>query len=73
MRKVSRVKQAAEGAVVAVGLDVGDRWSHWCALTGDGEVAARGRVASNLEALRAQAAVWAGTRVALERHPLGLD
>src|SRR6202011_4027310 len=52
--------------VVAVGLDVGDRWSHWCALPSDGEAVARGRVASTGEALVAHAAGWAGTRVALE-------
>jgi transposase len=67
MKKVSRVKQsAAETAVVAVGLDVGDRWSHWCALSDDGEAVARGRVASTTQALAAQAAAWAGVRVALE-------
>jgi transposase len=60
------VKGTAEEAVVAVGLDVGDRWSHWCALSGDGEAVARGRVASTAEALAEQATGWAGVRVALE-------
>jgi transposase len=60
------VKQSAEAVVVAVGLDVGDRWSHWCAVCGQGEVVGRGRVASTGEALAVQAAGWAGVRVALE-------
>jgi transposase len=67
MKKVSRMKHGVEErAVVAVGLDVGDRWSHWCSLSGDGEVAGRGRVASTAEALAEQAKVWSGVRVALE-------
>src|SRR4051794_11847735 len=64
MRKVSRVEGA--GAVVAVGLDIGDRWSHWCALTADGAVAYRGRVGTNMEAMAEQAGGWIGARVAIE-------
>jgi len=67
MKKGSRVKHGAEKLdVVAVGLDAGDRWSHWCALADDGEVTGQGRVASTAEALAEQASAWPGVRVALE-------
>lgn len=61
--KVSR-KLAMEE--VAVGIDIGDRWSHWCSLCGDGEVVGRGRVASTVEAVQKQAQAWRGARVAIE-------
>lgn len=68
MKKVSREKtvKQAERAVVAVGIDVGDRWSHWCALQSDGEVAARGRVKTLPEAMAEQARQWTGVPTALE-------
>jgi len=47
--------------MVVVGLDVGDRRSHWCGLSGDGEVVARGRVASTVEALARM--VWVDPRL----------
>ena len=55
-----------EPRVVAVGLDLGDRWSHWCALDGGGEVAGRGRVATTAEAMAEQGSRWTGVRVAIE-------
>jgi hypothetical protein len=38
-------------AVGAVGIDLGDRWSHWCALSSTGEVIDGGRVKTTAEAL----------------------
>jgi transposase len=60
------IKLSGEREVVAVGVDLGDRWSHWCALDGDGEVVGRGRVASTAGAVRKQAESWHGSRVAIE-------
>ena len=53
-------------AVEAVGVDLGDRWSHWSALNGEGEVVERGRVGTTPEAMAAQAGLWRGVRVAIE-------
>jgi transposase len=52
--------------VSAVGIDLGDRYSHWCALSAEGEVAERGRVKTTAEALSEQAASWVGIPVAIE-------
>ncbi len=64
MKKVSRM--AAGKAVAAVGIDLGDRWSHWCELSENGEVMRRGRVKTGVEALTEQAAGWRGARIAIE-------
>jgi transposase len=64
MKKVSRAMEG-EG-VSAVGIDLGDRWSHWCALSGSGEVMARGRVRTNVESISEQARQWNAARVAIE-------
>jgi transposase len=50
----------------AVGIDVGDRISHWCALDKAGEVVGRGRMRTTAEAVTEQAQAWRGARVALE-------
>lgn len=63
MKKVSR---GMEGLVVAVGIDVGDQWSHWCALSSSGEVIGRGRERTNIEAICVRASAWRGVRVAIE-------
>jgi transposase len=52
--------------IAAVGMDLGDRFSHWCALSGAGAVVGRGRVRTCEGAMIEQAAVWAGVRVAIE-------
>jgi hypothetical protein len=50
----------------AVGIDLGDRISHWCALNDAGEVIERGRVRTTAEAIAEQARSWRGARVAIE-------
>jgi hypothetical protein len=38
MKKVSQVAAREEAAeVAAAGMDLGDRWSHWCELSRGGE------------------------------------
>jgi transposase len=70
MKAAKKVKTNTETAVLslvtAVGIDLGDRWSHWCALSADGEVAERGRVRTTAEALSELAASWVGISVAIE-------
>lgn len=60
------MKKRSRATVMAVGMDVGDRWSHWCALDGDGLVYGRGRVRTTPEAISEQAQQWSGVRVAVE-------
>jgi hypothetical protein len=62
MKKVSSM----ETTTAALGIDLGDRFSHWCALNAAGEVVDRGRVRTSAEAIGQQAAAWRGARVALE-------
>jgi hypothetical protein len=50
----------------AVGIDVGDRISHWCALDEAGEVVGRRRMRTTAEAVAEQAQAWHGARVVLE-------
>jgi hypothetical protein len=41
-KKVKTItKTVLPEAVAAVGIDLGDRWSHWCSLSSTGEVIAR--------------------------------
>ena len=66
-KKVKTItKIAVREAVAAVGIDLGDRWSHWCALSPTGEVIERGRVKTAAEDLSELAAGWSGVRVAIE-------
>lgn len=65
-KSVAGVKTTNKTAVGAVGIDVGDRWSHWCEISAKGEVLRRGRVKSGEEALQQQAAGWRRARVAME-------
>ena len=46
-----------QAVVVSVGIDVGDRWSHWCALSSEGEVVDRGRMRTSVEAVTEQASM----------------
>ena len=66
-KKVKMItKIAVQEAVAAVGMDVGDRWSHWCALSSTGEVIDRGRVKTSAEALSELSAGWTGIPLAIE-------
>ncbi len=65
--KSKAVKDTGKGAVIAaVGMDLGDRYSHWCALSADGEIVERGRVKTTAEAILERAASWVGIPVAIE-------
>ena len=65
--KSQAVKSTGKGAVIAaVGMDLGDRYSHWCALSADGQIVERGRVKTTAEAILEQAANWVGIPVAIE-------
>ena len=66
---VPRARRAArqDGLVpAAIGLDVGDRQSHFCILADDGQTIAEGKVPTTPEALRQFLAGLIPTRVALE-------
>ena len=66
-KKVKTItKTVVPEAVAAVGIDLGDRWSHWCSLSSTGEVIDRGRVKTSAEALSELSAGWARIPVAIE-------
>ena len=47
-------------------MDLGDRYSYYCVLDGDGQVVEEGRVGTTREGLRRQLGKWPGVRIALE-------
>lgn len=51
---------------MAIGLDVGDRWCHWCVVDADGNAAEEGRVQTNRQAVFELFIKRQSTRVALE-------
>ena len=68
MKKVSRELPKMEAGLVKpemiVGLDLGDRYSHYCLLNSDGDVVEEGRVQSTEAALRRRGrlgrVLWSG-------------
>jgi transposase len=70
MRKVSKVAQQMEAAkdkpAITVGLDLGDRYSHYCLLNEEGEVAEEGRIQSIESAFRRHFQDEPRQRIALE-------
>jgi transposase len=69
MKKVSRSSQRTESKakpVITVGLDLGDRRSHYCMLNEDGEVVEEGRIATNEAGIRQQFEGEPRQRVAME-------
>lgn len=68
MKKVSKSSQQGKVAKPerSVGLDLGDRFIHYCVLNGEGEVIEEGRMQSSESALRKHFAEEAVMRIAME-------
>jgi len=69
MKKSNRRQQSAEWKerpAITVGLDLGDRFSHYCKLNQEGEVVEEGRIASSEAALRRQWESEPRQRIAME-------
>jgi transposase len=69
MHKVSKsspTRQAGSDIGRTVGLDVGDRFIHFCELDGDGTVVTQGRMRTTAQAIHAQLAHRGALRIALE-------
>lgn len=69
MKQSSRNKRAAEWKprpAITVGLDLGDRFIHYCMLNQDGEVIEEGRIATSEVAVRRQFEGEARQRMAME-------
>lgn len=69
MKKSSRSQRFAEWKerpMITVGLDLGDRFSHYCRLNQDGEVMEEGRVRTSEEALRRHFEGEPRQRIAME-------
>ena len=52
MKKVSRGTGRMEKPEITIGLDLGDRFSHYCMLNSDGDAVETGRIQTTEEALR---------------------
>jgi predicted NBD/HSP70 family sugar kinase len=59
----------AVGPTWTVGMDLGDRTSHFCVLDEDGEVVERGKVQTTREGFRKRFEERTGMRIALEVVP----
>ncbi|MDE3149778.1 MAG: IS110 family transposase [Acidobacteriota bacterium] len=70
MKKVSKMEQQTEAAkdkpVITVGLDLGDRYSHYCLLNEEGEVIEEGRIQSTEASFRRHFEGEPRQRIALE-------
>lgn len=70
MKKVSRESAKMEAGIakpeMTVGLDLGDRYSHYCLLNGDGDVVEEGRIQTTQAALRRHFEGESCLRIALE-------
>ena len=69
MKKVSKQMRKMEVAYkpeMTLGLDLGDRFSHYCLLNGDGEIVEEGRMQSTEAALRRHFEGEPPMRIALE-------
>jgi transposase len=70
MKKSNRSRQQQtewkQKPLITVGIDLGDRWSHYCMLNADGEVVEQGRVASTEAGIRRQFEGESQQRVAME-------
>jgi transposase len=66
MKKVSRVAKQMEKPEVTVGLDLGDRFSHYCMLNEDGDAIESGRIQTTEESLRRHFHGESRMRIALE-------
>jgi len=73
-RKQAKAKAGAEAAkdgarsqqAVTIGLDLGDRTSHYCVLDGNGVVVEEGRVSTTAESLRRRFGTGVKARIAME-------
>lgn len=61
------MKESNKGAAQStIGVDLGDRWSRYCVLNGDGEICQEGRVATTAKAMEEYFAGKASSRVVIE-------
>src|SRR5262245_54760184 len=66
VRRLAVQKCITNGAGVTIGLDLGDKWSHYFVLNPDGTLGGNGRVATTRKALRGHFEALRPARVALE-------
>jgi transposase len=66
MKKSNRETEWKQKPGQTVGIDLGDRFSHYCVLNGDGEVVEEGRVRTQEEAFRLHFASEPRQRVVME-------
>jgi len=66
MKKISRATTGKEKPEITVGLDLGDRFSHYCMLNEEGEAIESGRIQSTEAALRRHFEAEPRMRIALE-------
>lgn len=64
--KGKRASKSRKSEAITIGLDLGDKMSHYCVLAGDGEKLYEGKVATNKQALAEVFGALAKCRIALE-------
>ena len=75
MKKGSRTTTRMEKPGITIGLDLGDRFSHYCMLNSDGDAIETGRIPTTEAALRRHFEGEPAMRIALEcgTHSFALD
>jgi transposase len=66
MKKISRATTGKDKPEITVGLDLGDRFSHYCMLNSDGDAIETGRMQTTEAALRRHFEAEPALRIALE-------
>jgi transposase len=64
--KGKQASKSRKSEAITIGLDLGDKMSHYCVLAGDGEKLYEGKVASNKEGMAEVFGALAKCRIALE-------
>ena len=65
-KSISRTRIERKSAIAAIGVDLGDRWSHWCVIDHQGNIMQEGRTATERAALRAEFGRYQTTTIAIE-------
>jgi len=66
MKQVSRAATTKQKPEITIGLDLGDRFSHYCMLNSDGDAVETGRIQTTEEALRRHFQSEPAMRIAVE-------
>jgi len=65
-KSISRTRTDKKSRIAAIGVDLGDRWSHWCVIDPQGNIVEEGRTATEPAAIRSHFGGYEPTTIAIE-------